>query len=94
MAKSTTFYGPRQASWTVKLTDSRSCSVYGNAQAAHDTVAYFAADGRTTTVTRTELCTVPGCDGHGTVSKPGKRGLYKTTECPRHETAIDVAESI
>lgn len=85
------FHGPRQASFTVRWSDSRGLSSYGNAAGALGEVAYYRAAGRDAAprVTCTELCTVPGCDGWGNVTVRGRAGQYRDTPCPQHAPATE-----
>ena len=87
-------YGPRAASWSVTLSDSGCVSVYGAREHAVDTVAYFRAQGRTPTLTRTETCTYPGCDGHGDVNERGRRGHYVSRPCPQHLEPVETIEEV
>jgi hypothetical protein len=90
------FHGPRIAAWHIQWSDSGCTSTYRKRADALAELAYFAREGRaaTPTVTRTEFCPVPGCDGWGNVWKRGKGGVGRDCDCPSHVPHTDIVETL
>lgn len=84
-------FGPRAATWSVELLDSGSSTHVATEARARETMHYFA--GRPVRMSRVELCPVPGCDGHGTVTEKLRSGRYGDRPCPQHAPIVEVVEA-
>lgn len=86
-------YGPRQASWGIYL-DGGSSSHYASRERAVETCHYFAREGMSFRLVRSECCAHPGCDGYGEVSERGRRGFTVQRPCPHHVDITDTVEEV
>lgn len=85
-------YGPRRASWYVRLQGSICTSTYYTHACALSAVAYHEREGQLCTLVRVESCPFPECDGYGEVSEHGKRGMVTHRPCPQHVAIEEVTE--
>lgn len=83
-------YGPRSASWGIRLASGCSSS-YMNAEGARSDAAYYRAQGMSYTLAYTLLCSHPGCDGSGEIHERGARGMVVDRPCPCHQDPVLVA---
>lgn len=81
--------GPRDATWEVRWSDAApyACSMYASRNAAIAELRYYQGHNRDAqpTVTRTDLCRYPGCDGRGEVAERTRGIMVKHRPCPHHE---------
>jgi hypothetical protein len=90
------FHGPRVASWWVDYvpTDGRPGATGCADQAgAHWNAAYYMARGYAVTITRTEFCPAPGCDGHGQITRRAARGMVRHVPCVAHVPSVATVEA-
>jgi hypothetical protein len=94
------YRGPMRAYWTVRWSDSRGIMTTPTLSGVRSEIAYFRRQGRdaTPTITRTEICPIPGCNGEGLRWQPARRGKRFGREVPcvgcrgRNETSEDLAD--
>ncbi len=99
MKSASLYHGPMVASWEIRWSDSSGTTLVGTLDRARATLAYFLREGRSgrCTITRTEVCPQPGCDGDGTRSVK-RRGSMFLASVPcvgcrgRFETVEDLSE--
>jgi hypothetical protein len=83
MSRTVEIYGPLEASYEIKWSDSGGVSMYNTLARVRGEIAYFRRDGRMAipTVTRTECCPGHGCNGDGTRNVRDAHGHYRTIPC-------------